>query len=1333
MSTRRSTLRILHLELLESRLAPSGNPWLTENFDEVTPGALPTGWSAWESNAGATVAVGASNGINGSQGLAISSTYSQALAQAWYNTPAAADVDVAADIYVSTLIPAEVIARGSNLGTGNATYYALAVTRGMQVQLLKVVNGTTTVLGEVSSASWFDNEWVQATLQVQGGQVSAQVVRTDTGQYLNSAGQWQTAQAWALSVGDGTITQAGLVGLARPASYTGTVNFDVFSVTNLSTPPPASSTVSENFDTTAVGALPAGWSQFSSTGSTVFGVAAGPALSPPNSLAAVATISQTSAAAWLQAGQPNDVEVSAAVYVNTLIPAEIVARGSSLNTTTPSYYALTLTRGLDLQLIRVVNGTETVLANLQSAQWFDSTWVTATLTVSGSSLTAQVVRADTGQYLNASGQWQAAETSALAITDTAITEGSEVGLARPASYTGTINFDSFSVTALSTVTTSAPPTPVGVFQSFDTTAVGSLPSGWSQYASNGSSPFSVETGTSLSAPNGLQVVANTSSLSASAWLTAAQPADVDVTAAIFLNALIPAEIVARASGLNTATPTYYALSLTRGLDLQLIRVVNGNATVLANLQSASWFSGIWVRASLYVSGTNIWAQVFRVDTAQYLNTAGNWQSTQTWALETTDSAITQAGNVGLVRPPSYTGTLYFDDFSVIPASAISVGPTVSIQAPAANTTLSGVINVEVNATDPENTITSVDFYIDNVLRATSIDSPFTWAFDTTTATNGTHTLTVMVHDLAGNVGQATMTITTLNNTALTTPTIPQHLPNIRIAELAYGGSTIDSTDDTLLENDVDLVISDSSVAQAIASVAPTTPQLAYTNVTNIYGSMLTAWMFYAQQNGIDPESAFYHVTTATPFTGDSSSSQPVNWFWGVYEGGSTLTNYTNQADGTLSGGVPFAPAGQAVYIGYADIFGTINFNLSTLPGAGWSVVVQYAQAIGANGNPTNWATLPITSDSTNGLTQSGQIVFTPPADWKMAIVDGSDPLYYIRILTVSGSAPPTAATILGVDYVDASGVIPALGTAQFAYQSRLFYPGYGQMRFAVNPSSPGFQAFLISYEESYLQSQPDASGLFVDNSDGIPPTTGIPVAESTVNYTTDYAALLNALARAIEPDWIIVNSAGGGTTANTVIQDVQGYFEEFAIQPLNQTYQQFEELAGLVAQRTELTSPSPYAILDSDPIGGSPTDPRTQLATLAYYYMVANPTTTFLDFYGGYAPATSWSQHWSPAAAYNVGQPEGGYSVLTSGADPENSALTYYVFERNYTNALVLYKPLSSNATGSVVGTLDNATATTFTLNGTYEPLLADGTLGAPETSVTLRNGEGAILIKVSG
>jgi hypothetical protein len=1345
---RRTPSATLRLEALETRLAPSGTPWLSETFDTTTVGNLPAGWSQWESGPAATVGVTAGTGVGNSAGLDVAATFSQSAAHAWYNQAASADVQVTAAVFLNSLIPAQVVARGSGLDTATPTYYALSVTRGLDLQLLRVVNGTSTVLADLPSAGWFSDQWVQATLQVSGSSISAQVVRADNGQFLTSSGQWQTAQVWAAQVSDSVVTQAGQVGIARPSSYTGTLHFDNFSV-NLLTPLPGANTVSESFDTTAPGSLPAGWAQYTSNGSTAFAVSSAASLSPGNGLAMTAGVSGLSARAWLTAAQPADVQVTAAVFLNSLIPAQVLARGSGLDTATPTYYALSVTRGLDLQLLRVVNGSATVLADLPSAGWFSDHWVRATLNLSGSTLEAQVVRTDTGAYLNATGQWQAGQTWALTASDTAITQAGLTGLGRPASYTGTVTFDDFAAASQA----APPPASQVIAESFDSTATGSLPTGWTQQSSNGSTAFAVSSAASLSPSNGLAVTAGVSGLSARAWLTAAQPADVQVTAAVFLNSLIPGQVLARGSGLDTATPTYYALSLTRGLDLQLLSVINGTTTVLADLRSTGWFTGQWVRATLYVNGSNLRAQVFRTDTSQYLNSGGQWQSAQAWALNLTDTTITAGGNVGLGRPASYTGTVTFDDFSVQSATGSSTPPAVQIQSPSGTGTLTGVVSVDASVTPAASAITRVEFYVDGVLRAADNAAPWHWDFDSSTASNGMHTLTVLAYDLAGNVGTATLQVATQNDTSLTRPTIPQHYPNIRIAELAYSGLTLGTVETTLLQNSVDLVVADQKYASAIHTAAPNTPQATYTNVSNLYGSLLTDWLSYADAHGLDRESAFYHVTQATTFNGTSPSSQPVNWFWGVYRGNTTLSDQTTQAhDGR---GLAFGAAGESVYVGYTDHFRTINLQVSTPAQLGWSAALQYATAVDSAGNPTSWATLTTLSDTTAGLTQSGQVVFDPPADWKPASVNGSAPLYYVRFLTVHSGTAPVVASILGDDYVGAnggtSGAIPAFDSsadlnhdgylsdseyahratgmdARFLYQSRLFYPGSGQMRFVTNPSSLNFRNWAVDFTQRFLSNQPYATTLFVDNSGGNSPVDGFSVSETAASYTTDYAGLLNSIGRAISPRWILANTVGGGSSASSVIQKVQAYYDEFAIRPLAQTYQQFEDLAGAYAAWEALTSPAPYAVLDSMPTNGSPTDSRTQLATLAYYYLLANPATTILDFYGGYAPSTSWSQHWSPAATYDIGAAQGSWSLFASGTDPSNSALTYRVYQRSFANALVLYKPLASDTTGTQTGALTSST--THALNGTYRPLLADGTLGAAVTSITLRNGEGAILIR---
>src|SRR5207248_2979352 len=144
---------------------------------------------------------------------------------------------------------------------------------------------------------------------------------------------------------------------------------------------------------------------------------------------------------------------------------------------------------------------------------------------------------------------------------------------------------------------------------------------------------------------------------------------------------------------------------------------------------------------------------------------------------------------------------------------------------------------------------------------------------------------------------------------------------------------------------------------------------------------------------------------------------------------------------------------------------------------------------------------------------------------------------------------PVVSTVLGADYVGAggrpSGVIPAAGTAQFAYQSRLFYGSYGQMRFATNPSSPSFRQWAIDYTKRYLAAHPLLSGLFVDNSTGSPLVSQAGVAESIAAYTNDYGSLLKVVGQAIAPKWLLANTAGGGLGTDPVVSQNAAYFEEF--------------------------------------------------------------------------------------------------------------------------------------------------------------------------------------------
>lgn len=1105
----------------------------------------------------------------------------------------------------------------------------------------------------------------------------------------------------------------------------------------------------ETFDSVAPPALPTGWGKWSNDASNIFTTVA--AQGAAGSVALVSTGgSRSSGLAWSGESVPGDTGAAVSVRVDSLVPTFVFARGSDLGTGAPSYLAAVVTRGLKVELWEVTGGTSRVLASVGSpgASYLSGQWVRLSLVPTGSSVAVQVTRADTGQYLNANGGWQTAAATALAATTTLAPATGFIGVGRIGAYSGTVRMDDFE-------TIPAAPTSPAVNESFDTTAAGAAPTGWKTWSAGTPGTLGAATGAALSPAHGFASTGG-SSTAARAWATAELPADVDASAAVYLNGLIPGRVFVRGSNLDTATPTYYAASVVRGVSVQLVRVVNGVETTLGAMNSTAYVSGQWVRLRIIAEGDRLRVSVLRTDTTQWLGADGTWSDTPDFALEVRDPAITAAGKAGVARPALYSGTLAFDDFNAH-AAAANTGPVVTVTPLSSGNTFTGDVTFKATATGAP---IRVEFRLKNVVRAVSATSPATWTLDTTTLTNGTYTLTVRAFDPAGNIGTADYTFTTSNADSgpIFTPTIPKHYSHIRIAQLAYGGNPMGTFEQNLLKTSVDLVIPNTQFLARIQANSPNTPQLIYSNVSNLYQGLLTDWLAHADRNGVSREVAFYHVTKATAFSGASSSSQPVNWFWGVYQTlpGGTATDQTSAARGGRNYNVGFGGTGTTTAIGYTDKFREMNVTLASGAAAGWSGVWEYATAVDATGKPTAWKALTLVRDGTNGLKQSGQVTFDPPADWVAASIGGSDRLMSVRVRTTAGDASlqPVLKTVFGRDYVNANGAltgtIPAFDyaadrnqdgylddteyagrkagmNARFVYESRLFYPYYGQMRFVTNPSDSAVRKWAADYHTRLLAANPLADGLFMDNAQGKLPFVGTPVLEPTGSYGTDSGALVAAVSRAIEPDWVLANTAGGGFNATPVSAGAAGSFEEFILRPMQANWSEVGDVANLVAER--LSAGSHYLVLDSHPAGGSPLDPRTQVATLAYYYLVGDPDRTFLMFNGGYNPSSSWTEHWSAAATVDIGTPTGAMKVFATGTDPANAALTYQVLARDYTGGMVLYKPLSY-ATGLPEGTTANTTATTVQLGGNYRVVNSNGTLGSVVSSVTLRNGEGAVLVR---
>lgn len=92
-------------------------------------------------------------------------------------------------------------------------------------------------------------------------------------------------------------------------------------------------------------------------------------------------------------------------------------------------------------------------------------------------------------------------------------------------------------------------------------------------------------------------------------------------------------------------------------------------------------------------------------------------------------------------------------------------PSCSITAPAGGTTfeLGTTITVTVNATDSDGTITRVDFHLDGGTTPIHTDNtaPYTWTWDTTGFTGGSHTIQARAYDNVNNMASSQITINLL--------------------------------------------------------------------------------------------------------------------------------------------------------------------------------------------------------------------------------------------------------------------------------------------------------------------------------------------------------------------------------------------------------------------------------------------------------------------------------------------------------------------------------------------------------------------------------------------
>ena len=88
-------------------------------------------------------------------------------------------------------------------------------------------------------------------------------------------------------------------------------------------------------------------------------------------------------------------------------------------------------------------------------------------------------------------------------------------------------------------------------------------------------------------------------------------------------------------------------------------------------------------------------------------------------------------------------------------------PTLAISSPASGATVSGTVTVQGSVTD-SSTISQIQLLVDGNVASTVYSSPFAFSWNSNSAANGSHTLSVRSTDIANNVAQASVAVNVNN-------------------------------------------------------------------------------------------------------------------------------------------------------------------------------------------------------------------------------------------------------------------------------------------------------------------------------------------------------------------------------------------------------------------------------------------------------------------------------------------------------------------------------------------------------------------------------------------
>ena len=202
-------------------------------------------------------------------------------------------------------------------------------------------------------------------------------------------------------------------------------------------------------------------------------------------------------------------------------------------------------------------------------------------------------------------------------------------------------------------------------------------------------------------------------------------------------------VVAAGGGTTTPPPTVTISTPAPSAILRAVVIVQGNATAPTSLSSIE-----------------LWVDGAKSSTTTAASFSFNWDTT----------AATNGPHTLTVKAFEPSGVSGQASVNVSVTNYTATPPAVTISTPANVSTVAGLVPVQGMATDSV-AVVSIQLVVDGTPSATTSSSPFSFNWNSSLASNGNHTLTVKASDAAGNVGQASTTVSVSNQTDTTPPTV----------------------------------------------------------------------------------------------------------------------------------------------------------------------------------------------------------------------------------------------------------------------------------------------------------------------------------------------------------------------------------------------------------------------------------------------------------------------------------------------------------------------------------------------------------------------------------